>query len=92
MTPSRVYNFGPLRVAAERANVPTTVPQIKVPYHGDYVQGDAIWRRQVGPLLVDDHPKNHDLYRTKVKGKQYTIAKNAPIEALQNWLKKLIAL
>lgn len=92
MIPSRDYNFGPLRIAAERASLPVTVPQIKVPYHGGYVQGDAIWRRQVGPLLVDDHPKNHDLYRTKIKGKQCTIAKTVPIEAIQKWLKKLIAI
>lgn len=92
MTPSRDYRFGPLRTAAELDNMPVSTPYIKVPYHGGYVHGPAIWRRQVGPLLVDDHPKNHDLYRTKVKGKQYTIAKNAPVDVLRLWLKKLIAL
>ena len=88
----RDYTFGPLRTAAELDSFPVSTPYVKVPFRGGYVQDPAVWRRQVGPLVVDDHPKRHDFYRTKVKGKQYTIAKNAPVEAIQSWLKKLIAL
>ncbi len=91
MNLARNYNFAPLARAAALENLYFGTPSISTRTHGFGVpiHGSVVWRRKVGNLLVDDCPRKHDYYRTKVNGKQYTIAKNAPIDALRQWIKKL---
>lgn len=87
-------NFTALERAAFVATLSCRQPHISTRTHGCGVpvNGYVTWRRVVASLLVDVHPRNHDLYRTKVNGKQYTIARNAPVDKIAEWLKKLNSL
>lgn len=87
-------NFETLERAAGCAMLNALKIYVSTRTHGEGrpIHGAITWRRLVGNLLVDVHPKNHDLYRAKVNGKTFTIARNAPIDKIVEWLNKLNSL